>query len=459
MQIFSHTIPFEGSSEQLLDIFKNEPNLFLLDSSLQEGVDGRFSYLGFAPFKTIKLKNFKALRKAIKPYLGLTDSSTLASGAVGYLGYEGDMWFGLYDGIVGIDHQSQTITIAATGLPYQDRVRQKCAAQQKIDYIVYKIMSSLPRRQAGPKSSPPKADQPLADIGDLVHAKAGPPTKTFGGDIRRQIKNSTSKVQYIQAVKKALRHIFNGDIYQINLSHRFECDVKGDGGVEIYKNLRSLSPSTFSAYLNDGAHQILSSSPERFLKFSQGVAQVRPMKGTRPRGRNPEEDQKNREELLNSTKERAELLMVTDLERNDLGRVCHYGSVHVKNMRTIEEYATVFQATSTVEGVLKKSYDQFDLLESTFPSGSVTGCPKIEAMKIIRKLEKSRRGFYTGALGYINFNGDMDFNVLIRTLFLEKKKISFYVGGGIVADSDPKKEYEETLVKAQAMVEALNRSL
>ena len=434
MQIFSNTIPFESGADHLLDIFKDEPNLFFLDSSLHQGADGRFSYLGFAPFKTIDVKNFKELRKVIKPYLGLKNSSSLASAAIGYLGYDCQAWFGLYDGIICIDHQNQNLTVSATGLPYKDAARQRRAARQKADYVVYKLHNHV---------ASTKQNKKLAR--------------------RLTVKSNTTKAQYIAGVKKALKHIYDGDIYQINLSHRFEARIKNwqryAQGIEIYKNLRSLSPSSFSAYLDDGGNQILSSSPERFLKLSAGVAQVRPMKGTRPRGKNLQEDQKNRGELINSAKEKAELLMVTDLERNDLGRVCRYGSVYVKNMRTIEEYATVFQATSTVEGVLKKDCDQFDLLESTFPSGSVTGCPKIEAMKIIRKLEKSRRGIYTGALGYINFNGDMDFNVLIRTLFLEKNKISFYVGGGIVADSKPLNEYQETLVKAQAMIEALKRSL
>ncbi|MBI3602358.1 MAG: anthranilate synthase component I family protein [Candidatus Omnitrophica bacterium] len=434
MNILTHTISFSDDPMSLLDIFKDEPHVFFLDSSLSDTCDGRFSYFGFAPFETIKAQNFGQLRKALKPYQGLKSPLSFPAGAVGYISYDGALWFGLYEGLLCVDHHKQTLTITSTGLPYRNLQRQKQAARQKIDYILYKLQN---RREGLGRLKP-------------LHQKL-------------VIKSNTTLGQYVASVKRVLKHIHDGDIYQINLSHRLEAAIRNwrqyvhPAGV--YQHLRRLSPSPLSAYLDDGQTVILSSSPERFLKLRDGVAQVRPMKGTRPRGKAPREDQRNRQELMDSAKEKAELLMVTDLERNDLGRVCGYGSVRVKAMRTIEEYTTVFQATSTVEGLLRKDCDQFDLLESTFPSGSVTGCPKIEAMKIIRRLEKAPRGLYTGALGYISFGGDMDFNVLIRTLFLEKDKIFFYVGSGIVADSNPQDEYEETLIKAEAMIKALKMSL
>jgi para-aminobenzoate synthetase component 1 len=266
----------------------------------------------------------------------------------------------------------------------------------------------------------------------------------------------------MKAVRQALEHIHRGDIYQINLSHRIQAQwLKGrvPDPAAIYQHLRQTFPSEFGACFHDGKQAILSASPERFLKLHKGIVQVKPMKGTRPRGKNAQGDKKLKHELLKSPKEIAELLMVTDLERNDLGRVCDYGSVKVSAMRTIETYASVFQATSTVEGRLRQDCDQFDLLKATFPSGSVTGCPKIEAMKIIDKLETCARGLYTGALGYISFSGSMDFNVMIRTMFLNQKNIAFHVGGGIVADSKPQAEWEETWVKAKPMIEALRASL
>ena len=179
------------------------------------------------------------------------------------------------------------------------------------------------------------------------------------------------------------------------------------------------------------------------------------MKGTRPRGQNEWEDQKFKEEFLRSDKDQAELLMITDLERNDLGKVCEYGSVCVKEMRAIESYQTVYQATSTIEGKLSKGKDCFDVLNACFPSGSITGCPKIRAMEIVEELEPHRRGLYTGCLGYINFSGEMDFNILIRTLLARQDKIIFHAGSGIVADSIPEQVYQETLVKARAMMQSL----
>ena len=266
----------------------------------------------------------------------------------------------------------------------------------------------------------------------------------------------------MKAVRQALEHIRRGDIYQINLSHQIKLRVpqwrKHTEPAAIYRNLRRSFPSEFGAYIDDGRQVILSASPERFLKLQNSIVQVKPMKGTRPRGETQVQDRKLKDQLLKSPKEIAELLMVTDLERNDLGRVCDYKSVKVKAMRTIETYASVFQATSTVEGHLRADCDQFDLLQATFPSGSVTGCPKIEAMKIINKLEQGSRGLYTGALGYMSFSGDMDFNVMIRTMFLNKKNITFHVGGGIVADSDPEDEWQETWDKAKPLIETLKRS-
>ncbi len=430
MQVLTQTLPLELNPLNLMEIFKDEPNLFFLDSSLDDPYRGRFSYIGFSPFKTIRLKNFNELRKALKPYMGLVKDKVLSSGAVGSISYDGSMVFGLYDGIICFDRDHQTLTIAASGVQHKDPSNQTKEAQQKIDYVLFKIHNHVNR--------------------SIPHKKLSD---------RLVMKSCTTKSEYIKSVKKALKCIYDGDIYQINLSQCFEAKVKNwrqcIEPLSIYKHLRELSPSAFSAYLDQGDQVILSSSPERFLKLTDGIVEVCPMKGTRPRGKTLAIDKENRQELLESAKEKAELLMVTDLERNDLGRVCDFGSVRVKEMRSIEEYSTVFQATSTIEGRLRKDCDAFDLLESTFPSGSVTGCPKIAARKIINQLEKTKRGFYTGALGYINFSGDMDFNVLIRTLFLQKERISFYVGGGIVADSDPLKEYEETLIKASAMKEAL----
>jgi len=269
-----------------------------------------------------------------------------------------------------------------------------------------------------------------------------------------------SKAQYTKTVRRALDYIKEGDIYQVNLSQRFTYSLNDQSldSLSLYSSLRSLAPSPFGGYLDCGDFHLISSSPERFLQLRNGIVQTRPMKGTRPRGKTQQEDQRLRKEMLTSDKDIAELLMITDLKRNDLGKVCDYGSVHVKEMRTLEEYKYVFQATSTIEGRLREDKDCFDLIDACFPGGSITGCPKIRAMEIIEELEPTRRGLYTGSLGYINFNGDMDLNILIRTLVAQRDKLYYQVGAGIVADSTPLGEYDETLVKARAIAECLRVS-
>jgi para-aminobenzoate synthetase component 1 len=269
-----------------------------------------------------------------------------------------------------------------------------------------------------------------------------------------------TKRAYFRAIQKALQSIAAGDIYQVNLSQRFSVRSKQEiDSITLYQTLRTFSPSDFGCYFDTGHFKIISSSPERFLNLKGRTVVTSPMKGTRRRGKSFSEDRKLRREMINSEKDKAELLMVTDLERNDLGRVCEFGSVKVKKMREVERYRFVYQTTSTVEGKLRRDKDAFDLLQACFPSGSITGCPKIRAMKIIEELEPTRRSFYTGSLGYISVTGDMDFNVLIRTLLVKPRDIYFQVGGGIVADSKPEDEYRETLVKAEAMRLSLKKIL
>jgi para-aminobenzoate synthetase component 1 len=255
-------------------------------------------------------------------------------------------------------------------------------------------------------------------------------------------------------VLRAKDYIRRGDIYQVNLSLSFGGRTAASAA-QIYESLRLASPSCFGAFLDAGDFQILSSSPERFLSLQRDRVLTRPMKGTRPRSRSKPEDARLKQELLLSEKDKAELMMITDLERNDLGRVCAYNSIGVESLRSLETYATVYQTTATVRGRLHAGYDNIDLLQACFPGGSITGCPKIRAMQIIEELEPCRRSFYTGALGYINCNGDMDFNILIRTILKKGDQVFFNAGAGIVADSDPRSEYAEVMVKAKAMMGAV----
>jgi para-aminobenzoate synthetase component 1 len=250
-------------------------------------------------------------------------------------------------------------------------------------------------------------------------------------------------------------YIAAGDVYQVNLSQRFEIQTT-DEPYAIYERLRQFSPAPFGAYLDAGNFQILSSSPELLLRVDEhGRALTRPIKGTRPRGNTPAEDRRLAAELFASEKDQAELLMIVDLERNDLGRVCRYGSIQVQERHRIETHPTVFHLVATVVGQLRENTDVFDCLRSMLPGGSITGAPKIRAMQLIDELEPCRRHVYTGSLGYLGFDGTCDLNVAIRTILCRAGRASYHVGGGIVADSDSETEYQETLAKGRAMRAAL----
>lgn len=275
------------------------------------------------------------------------------------------------------------------------------------------------------------------------------------GDIRiSNLRSSISRHGFESMVRRAKEYIAAGDIYQANLSQRFSFGYEGDPA-ELYRRLRKINPSPFSAFLDFGEFQIVSSSPERLIRLRGNRCDTRPIAGTRPRGKNLRQDGKFSRELLLSEKEKAEHLMLLDLERNDLGRVCDFRSVRVDEFMTLEKYSHVIHIVSNVTGRLSKRKNSFDVLRALFPGGTITGCPKIRSMEIIHELEPGRRSIYTGSIGYIGFDGSMDFNIVIRTILCRRGKGYIQVGAGIVHDSVPAKEYEETLHKAQAMFEAL----
>jgi para-aminobenzoate synthetase component 1 len=268
------------------------------------------------------------------------------------------------------------------------------------------------------------------------------------------VESNLARPDYLRCVERAKDYIAAGDIYQVNLSQRFHArtDVTA---ADLYLVLRETNPAPLAAYLDIGEAQILSSSPERFLRMSGRHVQTRPIKGTRPRTGDEAKDQVAARELMMSAKDQAELVMITDLERNDLGRVCEFGSVRVPELVRLEEYATVFHLVSTVEGRLRQNISHVEALRACFPGGSITGAPKIRAMEIIDELEPHARGIYTGAIGYFGFNGESDFNIAIRTMIQKGRDLYFHAGSGIVADSDPAGEFDETLAKARGMIEAL----
>lgn len=265
---------------------------------------------------------------------------------------------------------------------------------------------------------------------------------------------SVSREQFCEMVRSAISYIAAGDIYQVNLSHRFSTERRDVDLFSLYLRLREVSPAPYSAFVSLGGRTVLSSSPEEFLRMSGQQIRTRPIKGTRPRFSSRERDEASARELLSSAKERSELVMITDLERNDIGQVCDYGSVRATALLELEPFAQVFHLVSTVEGVLRNGVSHLDALRACFPGGSISGAPKKRAREVIAELETRQRGLYTGAIGGFGFQGESCFNIAIRTLVNEGEHLYFDVGAGIVADSIPEKEWEETLHKAAGILRA-----
>jgi aminodeoxychorismate synthase component I len=263
------------------------------------------------------------------------------------------------------------------------------------------------------------------------------------------------KEDYMEMVRRAKNYIRAGDIFQANLSQRLTAEVGDLDPFRLYGVLRKINPSPFAAYLDLQGFQLVSSSPERLMRLHDRVVDTRPIAGTRPRGKDTEGDRAMSVELITNEKERAEHIMLIDLERNDIGRVCDYGSVQVDELMVLEEYSHVIHIVSNVQGRLHEKKDMFDLIRATFPGGTITGVPKVRCMEIIDELEPVQRGPYTGSIGYLGFNGDMDLNIIIRTFVIKDGRAHVQVGAGIVADSDPEREYYETLHKADALLQAL----
>jgi para-aminobenzoate synthetase component 1 len=278
-----------------------------------------------------------------------------------------------------------------------------------------------------------------------THAVAGWPgiTSTF------------SREQYLRGVERVREYIRAGDIFQANLSQRFEAKL-AEPAFDLYERLRARNPAPFAAYFDIGDAAIVSASPERFLLLSGNRVETRPIKGTSPRGTTPRHDSAIGTLLAESEKDRAENVMIVDLLRNDLSKVCRDHTVEVPELCRIERYATVHHLVSTVVGQLRPGVGAVDLLRATWPGGSITGAPKVRAMEIIAELEPTRRGVYTGSLGFLSFGGAMDTSIAIRTFVVKEGRAYFQAGGGVVADSEPEREYEETLDKARGMVAAFD---
>jgi para-aminobenzoate synthetase component I len=342
-----------------------------------------------------------------------------------------DCYVGFYGSVVVFDHHLDKTWIVSTGLD-ADGSRTDERARGEAHFWRSRLMSSHQENEPRQEKSP----------------------AVLGPSATGEIESNLTREQFLKAVARAQHYINQGHIYQVNLSQRLSA-VTDCSGWELFERLSEISPAPFAAYLDCGDFQLASSSPEMFLRLSGRHVVTRPIKGTRPRAADPTRDAQLTYELQTSTKEMSELVMITDLLRNDIGRVSEYGSVQVPELVRLERYAHVQHLVSTVEGRLRRGLTHFDSFASCFPGGSITGAPKIRAMEIIDELEPITRGPYTGALGYLGFNRESELSIIIRTAVTKAGRAYFHVGAGIVADSNPEAEYEETLAKARGFMAAL----
>lgn len=306
-----------------------------------------------------------------------------------------------------------------------------------------------------PHPPPSRERHALARLEETLAWLETPPAALMPFAAQGTWSSTFSREEYERAIARVQAHIAAGDIYQANLSQRFEAPVTGDPA-DLYLRLREANPAPFGAFLRYSDFTLVSASPERFLELRNGRVETLPIKGTRPRGSTPAEDLRLADELKASLKDQAEHLMIVDLERNDLGRVCRTGSVRVPDLLRLEAHPTVWHLVSTVEGQLRDGLDAVDLIRASFPGGSITGAPKLRAMEILEGLEAKRRGPYTGSIGYWGLDGSLDLSIVIRTAIVKDHRVYVQVGGGIVADSDAAAEYQETLDKAAALMRAID---
>jgi para-aminobenzoate synthetase component 1 len=354
-----------------------------------------------------------------------------------------DLAIGFYDWVVAFDHHLDRAWLISTGLPENEPRRRRRRAEQRRSEIMRRLECANPIRTSGTTRTGGRRALTVSQLAPQWPVP-GLPGLTSNFD----------RAGYLAAAARAIEYIHAGDCFQVNVSQRLlaPCHLSP---LEIYGRLRERNAAPFAGYFDLGDFVVASASPERFLRMEQWEIETRPIKGTRPRGVTAAEDEGRVYELLASVKDRAENVMIVDLLRNDLGRVCEYGSVRVPAVCRLESYPYVHHLVSEVRGRLRDDLGPVDLLRAAFPGGSVTGAPKIRAMEIIAELEPTARGPYCGSLGYIGFDGSMDISILIRTLTLGRGWIQFPVGGGIVADSTPEREYEETWHKAEGLLRAL----
>jgi anthranilate synthase component 1 len=376
-----------------------------------------------------------------------------AGGAVGFLSYD---WVRFVERLPERCPDHLRVPDAYFTVPelvlVHDRMRQV------LHLIVYAEVSDPARADAAYDAALEQLDAVVAKLEAPVQGalRGSPPPAPAAepGAASLEAFSNSSRARYHEVVKRAVEYIRAGDIFQVVPSQRFTLPLRVDP-VQIYRWLRVINPSPYLFFLRAGERVVLGSSPEILVRLEGGEVVVRPIAGTRPRGATPEQDRENERALLADPKELAEHIMLVDLGRNDVGRVAELGSVRVDELHTIERYSHVMHIVSSVSGRLREGCDAIDVLRACFPAGTLTGAPKVRAMEIIEELEPERRGLYGGAVGYLDFHGDMDMCIAIRTLLVQDGQIHVQAGGGVVADSDPDREYQETLHKAGALIQAI----
>lgn len=454
------------------------PHLALLESSAPLSSISRYSFLSADPAHVIRSRGgittrtmpvrgetvpletdpVRAVHDLLAPFAQdpVAGLPPFQGGALGYIGYEyghtlerlphprfddidlPDVSFGIYDWTIAWDHASGRAWIISTGLPTVGAGRERRAGE-RLRLVQSALSDATTEHRLRKEPGTRTRLAPTFPVG------AGP-----------SLRSTFTAERYQAAVREVVEYILRGDVFQVNLSQRFEGPAPSDP-LALYRRLRDITPAPFGAFLDLGNGFLVSASPERFLGYDPATRTVetRPIKGTRPRGGSVKEDARLRSELESSDKDRAENVMIVDLLRNDLSRVCVSGTVQVPSLLALESHPTVHHLVSTVTGQLETGRTLVDLLHATFPGGSITGAPKIRAMEIIAELEPTVRGPYTGTLGYWSLSGAMDSSILIRSYVIVDDLAYFHAGGGIVADSDALAEYQETLDKADALIRAL----
>ena len=476
MKTYVKKLDFYVPLEKIWENCHFEPMTIFLDSSFVEN-QGRYSILGRNPYEIyteedgICYKNGRKMEKTVEAVLDsyikehYEENSTglpLISGALGYFSYEKkkkfeqlqslhkshvempDCCFVFYDNFIIEDCLKKEIYITASG-----HLGEQHQTWKKIEQWIWDLAHEM--------NGIDKITQDLklgkSERSFLVQEHGAAERKSEV--LKMEYTSDFTKDEYLNVVRKMMDYIREGDIYIANMSEQLHIKSQ-KSPFEVYRYLRIHNPSPFGAYMNLGETQIVCSSPERFLKVKDGQIETRPIKGTRKRGETRQNDERLYQELKESEKERSELLMIVDLERNDLNRICVSGSVNVTKSFEIESYATVSQQVSTIVGTLKEECSLKDILYAMCPGGSIAGAPKIRAMEIIEELERSRRGIYTGTIGYLSMDCSLDLNIVIRTAVYQGGQYHLGVGGGITFESETEAEYDEILQKAKAVLEAIN---